>query len=288
MTLPDSFSGGAVYLLSKAPGITSRAAAGEVARAWGTKKHGHAGTLDPAAAGVLPVLLGKATRLSPYLTGHAKRYRFALVLGITTDTGDATGRILSSSDAGCITSEILMSATGAFQGTFDQRVPEFSALHLGGVRAYEIARKGIPAEMPVRRAGAEAWRLVSMDGPRAELEVTVSAGTYIRGLARDLGDALGVGAHAADIIRIAVGSFGLERCSETPDSPSSLLSAAEAVAGFPSLELDESQAREVGHGMALGSELPGTVALVGPDGHLVAMGRGDGRLIKPVTVLDAS
>jgi tRNA pseudouridine55 synthase len=288
VTLPETHAGGAVYLLSKASGVTSRSAAREVAVAWGVKKHGHAGTLDPDAGGVLPVLLGKATRLSPYLTGHSKRYRFALVLGVATDTGDAAGRVLATSDAGGMEARAVLDALEAFTGSFEQRVPEFSALHLGGVRAYEKARRGTPAEMPVRKASARDWVLHGFGGARAELEVTVGAGTYIRGLARDIGSALGVGAHAAGIIRVAVGSFGIERCSTAPDAPSSLLTAAEAMSGFPSLALDESQVREVGHGMPLGSLLRGTVALLGPGGKLVAVGNGDGHMIKPATVLEAS
>jgi tRNA pseudouridine55 synthase len=288
VTLPPHYSGGAVYLLSKAPGMTSRAAAREVSSAWAVRKHGHAGTLDPDASGVLPVLLGRATRLSPYLTGHPKTYRFGLVLGVVTDTGDSAGRVLSTSDAGGIASEDVLRALEAFTGSFDQRVPEFSALHLGGVRAYEMARTGSPMEMPVRRASASGWVLRGFEGPVVDLQVTVSAGTYVRGLARDIGEALRVGAHATGIQRMAVGSFTLDRCSEAPDSPDSLLSAADAMAGFPSVSLDESQARDVGHGIALGSEVPGTIALLGPDGRLVAIGRGDGRYIQPVTVLEAA
>lgn len=259
-----------------------------MAAAWGVKKHGHAGTLDPDASGVLPVLLGKATRLSPYLTGHDKTYRFSLVLGTSTDTGDSSGRVLLVSDPCGIGEADVLKALQSFTGSFDQRVPEFSALRVGGVRAYEMARTGLPAVMPVRKASATNWILHSMDGRNVSLEVTVGAGTYIRALARDIGEVLGTGAHATGICRTSVGSFTVERCSVEPDEPASLLSPAEAMDGFPSLALDEDGLLEVGHGGSIRGSSRGTIAMLAPDGRLVAVGRGDGARIHPVTVLEAS
>lgn len=286
MTLHGKPGGGAVYLLDKAPGPTSRLAAGAVASAWNSRdRYGHAGTLDPAASGVLPVLLGRATRLSRWITAHSKRYRFELRLGASTDTGDCDGVFTETGDCSGIKRDDLAAAASELTGRFEQRVPEYSAVRLDGVRAYRRARRGIDQEMPVREVEALDWRIGPLEDGRAAIEVTVSSGAYVRALARDLGAILGCPAHAAAIIRMAVGRFTLEMCSREPDTPSSLIGMAEAMTGYAVLTLSEKDAEAVRTGMSVPSELSGTVALLDQSSsRLLAVGEGDGIRIRPLAV----
>lgn len=286
MTLRDEQGGGAVYLLDKAPGPTSRMAAGAVASAWDSRdRYGHAGTLDPAASGVLPVLLGRATRLSRWITAHRKRYRFELRLGASTDTGDCEGVLMETGDFSGIGRNDLEAAVASLTGRFEQRVPEYSAVRLEGVRAYSRARRGIVQEMPVREVEARDWMIGPLEDGRAEIEVTISSGAYVRALARDLGEILGCHAHAASIIRTAMGGFTVEMCSRRPDEPSSLIGMAEAMSGYTAVTLTARDARAVRAGMPVPSDLLGTIALLDPDSSgLLAVGEGDGVRIRPLAV----
>jgi tRNA pseudouridine55 synthase len=285
LSLLADLRGGAVYLLDKPAGMTSRAASGLVARAWGPlKRHGHAGTLDPSASGVLPVLLGKATRLSRWLTGHTKRYRFTLVLGASTDTGDDEGRVTATGDPSGVTRDMVVGALPALTGRFGQRVPEFSAVRIDGIRAYELARSGRPGEMPVRMVETHDWTAGDLEGGCIELEVTAGPGTYIRALARDIGGALGCPAHARRITRTAMGGFRLEMCSCEPGDPEALVSMACAMAGFPGLEMDDAEAAMIMRGNAIERMSEGVVALL-HEGALIAVGEGSGNLVRPVAVL---
>jgi tRNA pseudouridine55 synthase len=281
---------GAVYLLDKSGGISSRKASSAVARAWGYKRFGHAGTLDPAASGLLVVLLGRATRLSRYLTGFSKSYQFTLRLGTETDTGDETGKPVGEVQktiAGISAASVLEVLEG-FTGTFDQEVPAFSAVHVNGRRAYRGARKGMELTMPVREATAWGWKLEEhpdQDDSGFRLEVKVGSGTYVRALARDIGRALGVGAHAEAIRRTMVGHLSVLEASLEPDNADSLRSMAESVSAFDQEPLDDTAVRDIRHGRPVQSGLTGTVALLDSDGRLVAMGQGDGVIVRPECVL---
>jgi len=285
LSLPAEFHGGAVYLLDKPAGIPSRSASGQVARAWQVRRHGHAGTLDPDASGVLPILLGRATRLSQYLTGRPKRYSFILILGASTDTCDASGKVLSSADASAVTREAVLKALEGFTGEFSQVVPEFSALHLEGRRAYESARSGVSPEMPTRSVKAWDWDAGMLEKGRIGLSVSVSAGTYVRGLARDIGAVLGPGAHADRIVRLAVGGLTLARCSRSPDSTSALVPMLDALDFLPRVDLDEAATGKVRHGLPFESVVEGLVTLAS-GGRLMAVGQGDGSIMRPSTVLE--
>ncbi|MEA3267226.1 MAG: tRNA pseudouridine(55) synthase TruB, partial [Candidatus Fermentibacteria bacterium] len=196
---------GGVYLLDKAAGVTSRRSAMAVAKANGYKKYGHCGTLDPDATGLLVVLLGKATRLAPYISGDTKRYSFDMVTGILTDTLDMSGEILARADCAHISTDDVIAALGKYTGTFLQRVPLFSAVRINGKRGYKLARAGETPEMPERTVSVSDWSLGELSENRIALEVTVSSGTYVRALARDIGAAMGIPAIADNIRRTMAG-----------------------------------------------------------------------------------
>ena len=277
---------GAVYLLDKTPGTASRSAASAVARAWGFAKFGHAGTLDPSAGGVLPVLLGRATRLSSYLSGHEKRYSFTVVTGIETDTLDSEGTVTREAAPVTPGRADLEALLAEFEGSLDQRVPVFSALKLGGRTAYSMARSGIIPDMPTRRVEVRSWEIISISDGRFRLAATVSSGTYIRALAADIGTRLGCGAHAEGIVRESYGLFVRTECSTASRCDSSLLTPAEALRGFQRMSLSSADAERVLHGNPVEGSLLGSIALMdGDGGDLIAIGTGDGTSVRPVTVL---
>ena len=278
---------GGVYLFDKPTGMTSRKASALTAGAWGYGRFGHCGTLDPAAAGVLPILLGAATRLSPYLTGGAKLYSFDLVLGITTDTDDLDGSVTAALDASGVTREQVVASLAEFTGTFPQRVPLYSAVRVDGVRAYRSARRGAVPEMPCRTVTVGDWSAGPVEQGRIRLRVEVSPGTYVRALARDIGEALGVGAAADRIVRERTGWFALEDCSDTPGAPRSLLSMSEAMRGYPGVTLSSDDRRRALHGQPVAGGDQGVVRLLSEDGRLLAVGRAINGLIKPECVLEA-
>lgn len=277
---------GGVYLYRKPEGLTSRAASTLVAGAWGYTKRGHCGTLDPAATGVLPILLGTATRLSPFLTGGSKVYSFTLVLGITTDTDDMEGEVMARADASAVTKAMLARALDMLTGSISQKAPLFSAVRVDGVRAYRSARTGGRPDMPSRTVEVGNWEICEIENGSARVRVTVSPGTYIRALARDAGAFLGVGGVATSIVRESSGAFGIDECSGERDDPAAMLTMAEAMRGYPVHSLTPSQTDAVMHGIRVQGSAQGTVALVSPDGTLVAVGSGNGETIHPECVLE--
>ena len=178
-----------------------------VRRIAGMKRVGHSGTLDPSACGVLLVCLGKATRLSDYISAGSKSYRAEFLFGLTTDGGDAEGVITSQTDAGHLSETEIVAALPQFTGTFQQRPPARSAVWIGGERAYDLVLRGKTVDMPLREVTVSAFtpvRFVPGTHPRLLVDITCSRGTYIRSLAHDLGEVLGVGATLSFLARTAV------------------------------------------------------------------------------------
>lgn len=273
---------GAVYLLDKKAGITSRKAAGETAKNLNFRKYGHCGTLDPDATGLLVVLLGRATRLAPSLSGESKRYSFELVTGVGTDTLDMTGEVTAREDSSGITAEMVVEALRTVTGTFLQQVPLFSAVRVGGKRGYKLAREGETPEMPVRTVSADHWTHGVMSGGRIPLEVTVSTGTYVRALARDIGKALNIPASADSIRRTMSGAFSVSEASVLPGEPEAVLTMANAAARvMPTVGITAEEALRVVHGMEIQGNCKGDSGLVDPNGELIAIGTGDGETIRP-------
>lgn len=201
-------------LLDKVPGITSFAALSAVKRSAGTRKVGHTGTLDPFATGLLVALVGSATRTARYFNGLSKRYTATFAFGSETSTDDLTGE--TTRQASLPTPERVVAELDAFRGDIEQLPPDYSALHVQGRRAHELARAGHTPELATREVTVhrlEVRRTNESDGGLASLEVDIScsAGTYIRAIARDLGRAVASAAHVTVLRRTAVGPFDVER-----------------------------------------------------------------------------
>jgi tRNA pseudouridine55 synthase len=269
-----------VLNLDKPAGLTSRQAVDRVKRFLRGTKLGHAGTLDPLATGVLVVCVGAATRLIAYVQRMPKTYRTIIRLGAKSDTLDAAGRVSEVVAPRRPEREQVEAAVNRQVGAILQRPPEFSALRVQGERAYDLARAGRSVVLAPRLVQIDRIELISYDWPSLELEVTCGGGTYIRAIARDLGDDLGCGG-LVDVLRrtrigpfTANGAIDLEGLSAATVQ-ARILPALEAVAGLPRLALSADQVAVIAQGRALtpvAVDVGGEVALVGPDGALVAIG----------------
>jgi tRNA pseudouridine55 synthase len=196
-----------VLVVDKPMGPTSHDVVDRVRRALSVRKAGHTGTLDPFATGVLPVCIGKATRLARFLSGADKTYRATVRLGFATTTDDLTGEPIGEPRPAAVTPAALAEACRALSGPQMQKAPAFSAKWVQGRRAYDLAREGVEAPRPVSAVVIHAIDVLGHEGDMLELEVRCSAGTYVRALARDLGETLGSGAHLVALRRTASGRF---------------------------------------------------------------------------------
>lgn len=199
-----------VLNIDKIKGETSFSVVAAVRRLTGERKVGHGGTLDPLATGVLPVFLGRATRMTEFLLDHPKKYRAEIYFGWTSDSGDADGKISLGGDLSGIDEAAVQSALKAFIGEIKQTPPMFSALKHKGTPLYELARAGITVDRAERTVKVHAIAMVSWNKPLATVDVVCSRGTYIRTLAQDLGNALSCGAYLAGLRRISYGPFEAE------------------------------------------------------------------------------
>ena len=243
-------------VIDKPTGIASSRAVALVRRVTGAKA-GHAGTLDPLASGVLPVALGEATKTVAYAMGSRKRYRFAIRWGVARNSDDREGEIVGET-AMRPDREAVEAVLPRFIGTLEQRPPAYSAVKLGGRRAYALARAGLPPMLPPRRIEIAALRLTGMpDRDTAWFEATVGKGTYIRALARDLAAALGTLGHVADLRRLSVGPFTEERAisleaiglwHHIDQARAHLLPIETPLAGIPALDLPEAEATRLRFG----------------------------------------
>lgn len=206
MTRPEG-----VLVVDKPAGPTSHDVVDRVRRALGERRVGHTGTLDPFATGVLPVCVGKATRLARFLAGGVKGYRATVRLGFATTTDDLSGEPLGAPVPVVLGAADVERAARALVGEIEQLPPVYSAKRVGGERLYELARRGELVERRTCRVTVHAMDVVAVEGERVELDVRCSSGTYVRALARDLGAALGVGAHLTALRRTRSGAFGLEQ-----------------------------------------------------------------------------
>lgn len=196
-----------MLVVDKPAGPTSHDVVDRVRRALGIRKAGHTGTLDPFATGVLPVCIGKATRLARFLTGTDKTYRATVRLGFATTTDDLTGDPIGPPRPSDVPAEALERACRALTGPLMQAAPAFSAKWVQGRRAYDLARVGIETPRPVSSITVHALTVLGHEDDRVEIEVRCSAGTYVRALARDLGEALGTGGHLVALRRTVSGPF---------------------------------------------------------------------------------
>lgn len=199
-----------VVNIYKEKGYTSHDVVAKLRGILGQKKIGHTGTLDPDATGVLPVCLGKATKLCDMLTDKSKTYETVLLLGKTTDTQDISGTVLSECTEFHLDSEAVLKCIEGFVGNYQQVPPMYSALKVNGKKLYELAREGIEIERKARPVVIHEIKILEMDLPRVRMEVSCSKGTYIRTLCHDIGQRLGCGGCMEELVRTKVSRFVLE------------------------------------------------------------------------------
>lgn len=278
--------------VDKPEGPTSHDVVARARRSLRLRRIGHTGTLDPFASGLLLLCLGPATRLAEYLTALPKSYRAVLRLGQSTDTDDGTGRVIAESKAWRGLSEAdLRAALQAQTGELDQLPPIYSAKKVDGERMYAAARRGEEVRRKPVRVTVYATELIRFDPPLVEFAVDCSSGTYIRAIARDVGEALGVGAHLTSLRRTRVGRFDvedavtLEGLDDADAVAGALIPASRALSHFPSLTVDEAGLRALGHGAAVPvtEDVPidRPVAVYSQAGALVAVGERAGPLLRP-------
>jgi tRNA pseudouridine55 synthase len=278
--------------VDKPAGPTSHDVVSRARRALRLRRIGHTGTLDPFASGLLLLCLGPATRLAEYLTALPKSYRAVLRLGQTTDTDDGTGRVIAESPGWTDVGEAeLRAALRAQTGELDQLPPIYSAKKVDGERMYAAARRGETVERSPVRVKVYAAELLGFDPPFAEFTVDCSSGTYIRAIARDVGEALGVGAHLTELRRTKVGRFGVEGAvtldglEDAAAVDAALIAPGAALSHLPAATVDEAGMRALGHGGAVAA--PETtpadrpVAMYSPTGDLLAIGERVGDQLRP-------
>ena len=289
-----------LVIVDKPGGMTSHDVVARIRRLAGTRRVGHAGTLDPMATGVLVVGVEKATRLLGYLTLTEKRYDATIRLGQSTSTDDAEGEITVTASAAHVTTETLAKAVTDLTGEIMQVPPKVSAIKVDGQRAYKLTRAGAAPELKPRPVTVYEFTVTGIrpSGPVTDLDATVrcSSGTYIRALARDLGDRLGTGGHLTALRRTQVGGYGLD-AARTLDQLAERFEvmplAKAAAAAFPSRDLSQDEARRLAHGgrlpaIAAGTGNPGPTAAFAPDGTLVALLTEDSGQARPLVVFAGS
>ena len=278
-----------LVVVDKPAGITSHDVVARVRRLAGTRKVGHAGTLDPMATGVLVLGLNRATRLLGHLTLTDKAYAATVRLGRTTTTDDAEGEVVDSQPTDGLTATAVRDALAAFVGEIDQVPSAVSAIKVDGRRAYARVRDGEQVDLPARRVTVHSIEVTALDLERAslDLEVRCSSGTYIRAIARDLGAALGVGGHLTALRRTAVGPFVIDDAhtlDALADDFTMTPIADAARRAFPAMDLSDADAAHVRVGRALDLPLDGLTAVFAPDGTFLALYEPKGDVSRPVAV----
>lgn len=295
----------AVLLVDKQPGPSSHDVVADARRALGRRRIGHTGTLDPFASGLLILCVGRATRLVEYFHLLPKSYVAEIAFGEARDTDDVTGRVTERAELPTeLDAARLDAALAASHGRFEQRPPDYSARQADGERAYEAARRGEPLVLEPRPVEVHEATLLDWAPPIARVRYSVSTGTYVRALARDLGTALGCPAHLAALRRTTIGPFEAS-AAVLPDriawDVSACMPPLRALAWLPSRELTPDERTRIGYGQAIGDEgieapgevVPGLEAGARPvvlhaDGELVAMARRADAELRPEKVFDVS
>ena len=272
-------AGSGILLLDKPLGPTSHDLVGRTRRALGTRKVGHAGTLDPMATGLMILGVESSTRLLTYLVGLDKEYTATIRLGQSTTTDDAEGETDAEADASGVTDAALTTAVGRLTGEIAQVPSTFSAIKVDGRRAYDRARAGEAVELKSRTVTVAEFEVLATRhlGPLLDLDVrvAVSSGTYVRALARDLGAALGVGGHLTALRRTRIGPFAIDAAADPDGDLAAALIPPAEVAGrlFPSAMMDADAALALSQGKRIPVAVPDapTVAAIGPEGRLIGL-----------------
>jgi tRNA pseudouridine55 synthase len=268
--------------INKPPHVTSRDVVNKVQRLLPRRtKVGHAGTLDPMATGVLVLCVGPATRLVPHVQDLTKSYRAGFRLGCRSDTDDSTGNVIETSGAEPIDRARIEAELKKFHGRIRQTPPQFSALHVDGKRAYDLARAGQTVELAPREVEISRIELLRLEGQDLEVDIDCSSGTYIRSIARDLGEALGIGGLMTSLIRTAIGPFRLESAITvellTRDNvAAALLPPTTGLPDLKSLTITDAELKEIRQGKSISIVLApppsGTIKALDRSGQLVALG----------------
>lgn len=270
-----------LVIVDKPSGVTSHQVVGRLRRLLGTRKIGHAGTLDPMATGVLILGVNRATRLLGHLALHDKRYLATIRLGQSSSTDDADGEIVDVAPADGLLASEVSEAAEPFRGRISQVPSSVSAIKVDGKRAYQLAREGHRVELKAREVEVTRLDVLNArpDGPPGTIDVDIdvecSSGTYIRALARDLGEALGVGGHLIRLRRTRIGCYDILDAVSLGDEAPALMTMAEAARlSFACVDIDDQEARDVAFGRALPRPVPANpTGIVGPDGELLALYR---------------
>ena len=263
-----------------------------VRRSLGTRRIGHTGTLDPFATGLLVVLVGRATRLSQFLVGLRKEYTGTIRLGISTDTHDLTGEVKEENESWqTITRDLIDKEVGALVGCYEQKPPKYSARKVGGRRAYKLARDGKEVDLPSKEIEVFEFVVSDVSGADLTFRCDVSSGTYVRALARDLGEALGCGAHLKSLRRQSVGDFSVEHAQELSDigeSTATIGSPADAVSHLPRFAIESEEVRrKVTHGQPIPApEGEESIVAMMADQDLVAIAERRDGLFRPKVVME--
>lgn len=266
-----------LLVLDKPGGLTSHGVVARVRRALGTRKVGHAGTLDPMATGVLVVGVGRATRLLGHLMLTEKRYAATMRLGARTTTDDREGEVVATASAeslAALTPDRVAATLAGFVGEIDQVPTAVSAIKVEGRRAYDRVRAGEDVTLAPRRVTIAELTVTATDLPDVAFDVRCSSGTYVRAIARDAGEALGVGGHLTQLRRTAVGPFALDvaqTLEELADRPRLLSLTDVARATFPARDLTAEEATDVRFGRPLDLALDGLTAVFAPEGDFLAL-----------------
>lgn len=262
-------------LIDKSAGVTSHDVVASARKLFKTKRVGHAGTLDPMATGVLVLGIGSATRLLQYVTDGTKKYEATIRLGQSTHTDDREGEIISTTSAAGVSEEMVRSSLQKFVGNIMQKPSSVSAIKIDGKRAHQRVRDGEVVDIPAREVNISEIEVVSLNHVEDFLDVVVtvtcSAGTYIRAIARDLGEELKVGGHLTALRRTLVSPFDIAECSEL--SLDNSISVAEGISRIlPIRTIDLMEASEISFGRAISpSEKIGAVAALDQSGEFVAL-----------------
>jgi len=302
-TAPSTTASG-VLLVDKPPGITSHDAVARTRKLIGTRKVGHAGTLDPMATGLLVLGVNSSTRLLTWIVGLDKEYTATIRLGAASSTDDADGELTSRASPAAlaaVSESAILTAAAALTGDIEQRPSTVSAIKVAGERSYTLAREGRAAPLAARPVTVAAFEVLQVrhitdsDGAWIDLQVRVecSTGTYIRALARDVGESLGVGGHLTALRRTRIGPFSLDSAHPLGDSLAGALLADALIAPadvarqlFPTVTVDAQQATDLTHGKRIAIDTnavagtswnpakpntPTPIAVIGPDGRLVGL-----------------
>jgi tRNA pseudouridine55 synthase len=281
-------------LVDKPPGMSSHDVVQMVRRKFGMRAVGHTGTLDPFATGLLVILLGRATRLARYVESQPKRYVATARLGVQTTTDDLTGEVTAASPTvGAVPDVRVREELSSFQGAQLQLPPQYSAKQVGGQRSYRKARRGEVVDLMPVPVTIHRIELLQYSPPDLTFRAVVSAGTYIRAMARDLGERLGVGAHLIALRREAIGSLLVDE-AVTPEQlgPAAVLPAHAVLRDLPQVDLDEPARIAVSHGRAVadgreaGKRGSGEAVALLEGGELIAIARAEDGWLRPTVVLE--